>query len=370
MLGRALKSALALSVAVPAVTLGAGAAMASSGGQGRLASGGHGLGPGGTLRVTPVLSGQDLTHTFTPAGGPPVTAPLAGPDDLTKLGGDLFVAFQNGVGPQGQPATNGNTASTVVGFTPNGRVVGQWDLTGHVDGLTADRRAHRLLATVNEDANSSLYVIDPGTSSIQHYSYDENPLPHNGGTDAISIYRDRILISASAPGTSGAAAPQPQYPAVYSVTLDPQTSVASVSPLFSDEATALAANGPHPGQPVKLGLTDPDSNEVVPASSPRFGTDFVLDSQGDQEQVYISDPGGPTQQLRVLALDQAIDDTAWVTDPRGVLYVSDSSSDSVDAVTGRFDVGTAYVAASSDPSISSAATSARCRSAHPSSRAA
>ena len=132
---------------------------------------------------------------------------------------------------------------------------------------------------------------------------------------------------------------------MYSVSLNPQTSIAAVSPLFSDAATATAADGPNMGQTVTLGLTDPDSNEVVPASSPRFGGDFVLDSQGDQQQVYVSNPGGPVQQLSVLSLDQSINDTAWATDPHGTLYATDSSTDTVDAVSGNFDPGTAFVAA-------------------------
>ncbi len=50
----------------------------------------------------------------------------------------------------------------------------------------------------------------------------------------------RVLISASAPGTAGKAAPQPSYPAVYSVTFHPGRHLATVRPLFYDEATRPA----------------------------------------------------------------------------------------------------------------------------------
>jgi hypothetical protein len=40
-------------------------------------------------------------------------------------------------------------------------------------------------------------------------------------------------------------------------------------------------------------LTDPDSSEDVPFFAPRFAGDFMLTSQGDQEQVFVSDAGGP-----------------------------------------------------------------------------
>ena len=46
-------------------------------------------------------------------------------------------------------------------------------------------------------------------------------------------------------------------------------------------------NGPHLGKTVKLALTDPDSNEVVPWAAPRFGGAFMLTSQGDKEQIYV-----------------------------------------------------------------------------------
>jgi hypothetical protein len=82
----------------------------------------HGASGTGQFTVSQILSGTTLHHTYTPAGGTGTkTEPLTLPDDITQLGGDLFTAFQNGVGPQGQPSTDGNTDSTVVEFTPADR---------------------------------------------------------------------------------------------------------------------------------------------------------------------------------------------------------------------------------------------------------
>jgi hypothetical protein len=86
---------------------------------------------------------------------------VSDPDDITSLGGDVFVAFQNGVGPQGQASTTGDHASTVAEFNLSGHAVAQWDIVGKCDGLTADPRSGTLIATVNEDANSSIYQINP-----------------------------------------------------------------------------------------------------------------------------------------------------------------------------------------------------------------
>jgi hypothetical protein len=291
-----------------------------------------------------ILNGAHLRHTFIPAGEKKArTEALSSPDDIAVLGHDIYTTFQNGVGPQGEPSADGNTDSTIVEFTLSGHVVRQWDLRGKCDGITADTARHLLYATVNEDANSSIYTITPGVApghQVVHYRYNV-PLPHNGGTDAVSIWDGKVLISASAPGTSGPAAPQPSYPAAYSATFDPCTRVATVTPLFDDEAVATVANeGPDQGSKVRLALTDPDSNEDVPSSGPRFADDFMVTSQGDKEQIFY----GPDGRLSVLRLSQSVDDTAWARSPRGVLVGANTAGATIDVVTGPFPAKSIFVA--------------------------
>jgi hypothetical protein len=323
----------AAAAAVPAGLVGAGSASAAPS---------HGGASGYTVKQ--LASGQSLTHTFTPSGSTKArTEKLTLPDDITSLGRDVFVTFQNGVGPQGEASSTGNLDSTIVEFTPSGKVVHQWDLRGKCDGLTADPETGTVVATVNEDLKSSLYTIKRRGGQIQHYTYNKQPLPHHGGTDAISVYHGQLFIAASAPGTTGAAAPNPAYPAVYVVSLKPKTHVATVRPLFYDEATATVANpGAGAGKTVKLGLTDPDSSAVVPSSAPRFRGDFVLDAQGDQQQIYVAHAGTRHQSLSVLNLPQAVDDTVWATSWDGRLYVTDSKGDTLNVVTGPFRPGTAF----------------------------
>ena len=218
------------------------------------------------------------------------------------------------MGPQGETAPGGNRDSTVVEFTRSGHVVRQWDIRGKCDGLTADPSRHRVIATVNEDAHSSVYTIDPWASparQVHHYAYSE-PLPSKGGTDAISVFHGMVLISASAPGTTGTAAPQPGYPAVYQVTFHPRRLIAQIRPVFYDEARATVVNAGQHAR-VRLALTDPDSNEVVPASAARFAGDFMLTSQGDKEQIFVRHPARRRPSLSVLRLSQSVDDTAWAT---------------------------------------------------------
>jgi hypothetical protein len=284
-------------------------------------------------------SGANLTHS-TPSGQETLTQP----DDITYLDGHVFVGFQNGVGAQGGPSLSGNPNSTVVEFALDGRAIRQWDITGKCDGLTADPQTDQLIATVNEDGNSSIYLISPATGPV-HYQYDE-PLPSNGGTDAITIHHGMVLVSASAPGTTGAPAPQASYPAVYQVTFDSFTHTAFIAPLFYDESPAAVANvdSPQFGQQLPLALTDPDSSENVPRYADRFGGDFMLTSQGDQQQIFVRHAGRPRQRLSVLNLSASVDDAAWPSSPYGAILTTNNGADTIDAITGRFQPGAEYVA--------------------------
>jgi len=188
--------------------------------------------------------------------------------------------------------------------------------------MGVDSSSQTVFATVNEDSKSSLYTLSGGT--ITHYTYTPSSLPNLGGTDAVAVDNGTILISASAPGTSGKA--PASAPAVFKVTLNTGANTAAVAPFFADNATATGVAGSNAGQKVTLALTDPDSNGIVPSSSPKFGGDFVLNSQGDQELIF-SDASG--QNLQVLKIANSVDDIAWATSATGTLYALVHAGDRV-----------------------------------------
>jgi hypothetical protein len=327
-------SALAATVGLAAAGGVVGAAVLPAQGQGRAAP----RVPRSVFTARAFASGSRIMHA-TPKGREAISQP----DDITFLAGAIYVGFQNGVGPQGQASPTGNHDSTVVEFSAAGRTVRTWDLVGKCDGLTADPSTGRVIATVNEDAHSSLYLINP-RGDAAHYRYSK-PLPSKGGTDAISIYHHRVLISASAPGTTGAAPPRPTYPAVYSAKFNAAAHLVTMTPMFYDESRATIVNvGQDKGKQVRLALVDADSNEVVPSFAPRFAGDFMLTSQGDQEQIFVSDLGGPRQTLSALSLSASVDDTAWPSDRKGALYASDNDNNTIYRITGPFTRGSVLVA--------------------------
>ena len=291
-----------------------------------------------TFSVKQIVLGTTLKHSFQPNGtGATKKESLSQPDDLVALGGNIYVGFQNGVGSQGEVSPTGNLDSTLLEITPAGTVVTQWDLTGKIDGMGVDPASGQVFVAVNEDSKSSLYTVSAGT--VTHYTYTPASLPHMGGTDAVAVMNGKILISASAPGTSGKA--PASAPAVYVVTLNTGAKTAAVAPFFADNAMATAVNGSKAGQKAALALTDPDSNGVVPSSSPQFAGDFMLNSQGDEELIFADASG---QNLQVLKISNSVDDTAWATSATGSMYATDSDANTVDVITGPFVPGTAYTA--------------------------
>ena len=273
------------------------------------------------------VNGVTLTHRSGPA-----TRPVVGPDDMTYLGGHIFVGFQNGVGSMGEASPLGKD-STIVEFDLQGHKIAQWDVVGKNDGLGANPVTNRVIATVNEDGNSSAYLIDPTAGSTPvHYRY-AGKLPHGGGTDAVAVHNGTVLITASAPDSKVKAAP-----AVYRVTFDAAKRVATFHPVFTVVAKATVANThqPQSGKARALALTDPDSSASVPAFATRFGGDYMLDSQGDDQQIFAHDVGASGQSLSVLKLSASVDDAAWAADSSGALYVTDAVGDAIHKITGPF----------------------------------
>lgn len=309
------RTIFAIGTAVAAATLACSAAPA-------LADSGHGApAPGAASGYT--------VRSFAAVGSE------SKPDDVVRLGDSIYVAYQNGVQPMGQPATTGVSASTIQQYSLDGTPGASWSVTGKIDGMGADHQGHRLLVTTNEDGNSSFHTLTPraGANAVKDYSY--TGLAHGGGTDSVVVYHGTILISASAPTVATG-------PAVYKATLEGGT--AALTPLFNDNSAATAVNGAAAGTSAPLALTDPDSSEIVPASSPRFRNDFMLDSQGDQQLIFADHAGSPNQSLQVLNLPQPVNDTAFATPRSRTLWVTDPSHNTVDAITGPFRSGEAITA--------------------------
>jgi hypothetical protein len=108
-------------------------------------------------------AGADEIPAIQPQVFASVPAGATKPDDITRRGNALYVTYQNNASKDGTPP---GATSTVVAFDRStAKVLTTYVLTGRCDGLTADPKHGRIFATVNEDLNSSLYVITPQAST-------------------------------------------------------------------------------------------------------------------------------------------------------------------------------------------------------------
>jgi hypothetical protein len=274
------------------------------------------------------------------------TAPTnaVGPDDITSLDGHVFVGWQNGVGTKGEPGPTGQSYSTLVEYSRSGKSLQAWNLTGKIDGLGADPGRGEIIATVNEDGNSSLYTVKPGArhgAGIRHYRYSPAPDARStggvftgGGSDAVSVYQGAILLSASNPGAKNATA-------AFRAVLDSRKGVARLYPTFADNARATDAVT---GKKVKLALSDPDSNAVVPGSSSRFGGDFALVSQADQEVVFARRGSNRLERLGLShgGSSAGVDDIRWADRSGGTLYIVDSGTNTIYSLRGKLHAGEVF----------------------------
>jgi hypothetical protein len=309
----------------------------------------------GLLAAAPASLAAPAVKPSVPAGftiSKIATAPKGATncDDLTFLDGHLYMGCQNKALSNG-----GGGNSTLAEFGPDGSLVKTWSIKDKIDGLGGDPLHHRLIITLDEDANSHLATIDDATGQITNYSYSPDPrgsstpvtLRTGGGTDNVSVdSAGHILITGSHAGTKTGTA-------VFKVTLTPpasaaRTGTATLAPTFLDDATAVS--GTSPGTQVKLSLGDVDSGTIVPQSSPRFGGSYVIDDQTALELVFANNILGGTG-LTVLKTPFGLDDIRWTTSDAGALYVVNNGgtvpgASSIYKVTGPFKKNT--VLASND----------------------
>jgi hypothetical protein len=281
----------------------------------------------------PSCTGDTLTGTTLVSGPPP--GATSSPDDITVAvikGFDnsrptFWVEWQNNVNPDGTPSPTGVTSSIVTGYDlATGKLITEVRVVGHVDGLTADPLDGTIIATSNEDANSYLALIYPVQGTEATYAFNPSPeVSGNGGTDSIALLHGHIYISHSNPSDV-------TQPTTYEATLDQSTLTADLTPVYYDNSPATSVNT---GGTITMALTDPDTNFVMPRSSPMFAGDLATISQGDGLIIFAAGlPGTP--KLSVLSLTDnvkgnvpPIDGLAVATSDRGTLYVVDSGANSI-----------------------------------------
>ncbi|HEY2641981.1 MAG TPA: hypothetical protein VGI66_19080 [Streptosporangiaceae bacterium] len=258
------------------------------------------------------------------------TTTMNHPDDIQVVGDHVWIGWQN------QSAKDGSTKvpSTLAEYDTSGKLVKTWSLIGHVDGLTMDPATNTMWVTANEDAKPNLYLVNPSSSSFTTVTVP--PLPHGGGLDDLRFVNGSAYISASNPTLNSAGINT--HPAIYKVTVS--GTAAHLTGVFNANAKATTLNPPI--STMTLNLTDPDSQTIDPSG------DLVLNSQGDQELIFVHSIGTKSQKLTVLSLGAQVDDTVWPTSSKGCMIIADNASGVYSVCSDIWVTGTPIVDAAND----------------------
>ncbi|MGC2417135.1 MAG: hypothetical protein WA434_05270 [Candidatus Acidiferrales bacterium] len=265
-------------------------------------------------------------------------AGLSAPDSIAILKNHVFVGYGDGHLPDGSDGLG----SQIVEYTMDGHAIHTYTVLGHNDGLKVDPATHLLWALQNEDANANLVIINPETHQQRFYTF--GPTLHGGGYDDMVFKGCKVYISASNPIVPNTG------PAIVSARLE--GNMVGIEPVLAGEASAIDIPT---DATVQLDLTDPDSMTLDPLGN------IVLDSQGDQQLIIVSNPGSPDQRALRLPLSYLTsggpmsvetDDTAFITSTEGFLLFADKGSNAVYKLQkNAFSPGTAYTAADGGPFV-------------------
>jgi hypothetical protein len=265
---------------------------------------------------------------------------LSAPDSIAVVGHHVFVGYGDGHKPDGSDGLS----SQVVEYDMKGKVLHVYTVPGHSDGLKLDPVTRRLWALQNEDANPNLVIIDPRTQH-QSAAFPFSATPHGGGYDDIVFRGCTVYMSASNPASNPNSGPA-------IVTARLEGGVVQVAPLLMGNARAIDVST---GQTIGLNLQDPDSMTLDPQGN------IVLDSQADQELIYVTHPGRADQQAVRLPLSflsgntptpVETDDTAFVTASDGFILFADKGLNTVFKLArSGFVPGSAFTAADGGPFV-------------------
>jgi hypothetical protein len=288
---------------------------------------------GTTTTQVPILAGYNVSLFAN--GGTVATSP----DSLEWDGTTLWVGYQNNSSKTGGP--NEGT-STIIGYGLNGTQKASFSVPGHCDGVRVDPSTGLVWASSNEDANPVLNSYNPDSGVITPYTFP-NPTPHGGGFDDMAFINGKLFIAASNPQNFNAQGLN-SASAVYQVIFDGGTGVNLAGVVPGNFANPDPATN---GQLPTANLTDPDSMTTD------MSGDLVLVSQADNLIVVVTNPGETNQTVWPYVMPTQLDDTVWIKNPAGVLFVADIHSDNIYAVqpTTPWNVGDIWTELPDDSSI-------------------
>jgi hypothetical protein len=243
----------------------------------------------------------------------------AGPDSITFGAGSLWVSYAGGTTADGsQPAG----FSTVARYALDGALQHTYSIAGSVDGLKFNPYTGDVWALQNQDANSSLTLINPATDATTRKSYAV--VSNSQGYDDVVFKGTQTFLSYTNPAVAT------------DVTIRLVTSGTSpiaVTDILTAGATGTNLNTGATHQPLPSFPGDPDSLKLAPNG------DLVQTSGNRDALIFVHDAGLASQSVSFLQLAQAgggavtgLDDSIYATAKSGTFYLTETGTNNVLAI--------------------------------------
>ncbi|MBV8897366.1 MAG: hypothetical protein JO051_12700 [Acidobacteriaceae bacterium] len=255
------------------------------------------------------------------------------PDSVLFGDGSVWIAYQNGADSAGASGS-----STVVRYTPAGKVLNTWSIAGNVDGLRVDPTG-LIWAMQNNDGNSALTVINPLTNATTPYSYGTSYTANGNsagrGFDDAAFTKGQVFLSETNPGSG-------TDPVVVRLT----TGLTSPLQIAGVLNSTLTGTNLATGAQASTTITDSDSLILTPTGT------LALTGEADQTIVFIQNPGAANQTESFIALlgtnGQPLsgnpDDTMYPTATQGFFYIADTGANTVYRITATgLTAGSVYI---------------------------
>lgn len=262
--------------------------------------------------ASPTLVSLSVFASGTAVGG-------TQPDSVTAGNGSVWIEYGNGA-----DSTGAGGSSTIVQYNAaNGVIQHQYNISGLVDGLKIDPTTGLVWALQNNDANSTLSLINPTTHTVSAplsygppYQYT-TPGPLGRGYDDVAFDGSKVFLSYTNPTS-------PTDPVVQQLNQGHNPTGA----LTTTNILTNAQTGTN---------SDTDSLKALPNGS------LVLTSEGDGPGsgsngviTLISEPGTAGQSVKnVLVTDgdgnnvQGMDDVLFPSATSGELFFTDGANNEV-----------------------------------------
>jgi hypothetical protein len=282
------------------------------------------------LFVATSVSAQTVTSVSVFATGTAVGGTQ--PDSITDGNGSVWVEYGNGA-----VSTGGSGSSTIVQYSTSGAIEHSYSIAGLVDGLKFNPVTGIVWALQNNDGNSTLSLINPATGVVSApLKYASPPFVYGAsssrGYDDVAFLNGKVYLSYSNPVNPSDPVlqilPQGNTPSGTLTTTNILTAQ-QTNPLF----TSSTQNPPD----IDSLKSTPSGQLVLTSEGDGLGPQWVT---SDGRYTLVSNPGTPGQSVTNVRVTSsagvnvnAMDDVVFPGATSGTLYVADTGTNKVYAVT-------------------------------------